>query len=71
VLSKELLNSYVTRDVLVQALEGYSKVLVRKINRPKIDGLDKLVAQAHLGRVDQLLIELCKDSSIKGEDPRV
>jgi len=71
VLSKELLNSYVTRDVLVQALEGYSKVLVRKINRPKIDGLDKLVAQAHLGRVDQLLIELCKFSSIKSEDPRV
>lgn len=64
-LSKELLQSYVTRDVLIQALEGYSKVLVRKINRPKIHGLDKLLAQAHLGRVDELLMELCKDSSIK------
>ena len=64
-LSKELLQSYVTRDVLIQALEGYSKVLVRKINRPKIHGLDKLLAQAHIGRVDELLMELCKDSSIK------
>ena len=70
-LSKELLESYVTRDVLIQALEGYLKVLNRKINKPNIDGLDKMIAQAHLKRVDQLLIELCKDSSIKGEDLRV
>jgi len=71
VLSKELLNSYVTRDVLIQALEGHSKVLNRRINKPNIDGLDKMIAQAHLKRVDQLLIELCRDGSIKGEDPRV
>lgn len=70
-LSKELLESYVTRDVLIQALERHLIALNKKVNKPNIDELDKLIALAHIRRVDELLIELCNDGSIKGKDLRV
>lgn len=70
-LSKELLESYVTRDVLIQALERHLIALNKKVNKPNIHELDKLIARAHIKRVDELLIELCNDGSIKSKDLRV